>query len=335
MATEHNPKLTSVEITQMWSAYMTNSLSTCVFKYFLNGVEDQSVKEIIQFALDLSKTNNEILKELFEREDYPAPIGFSEKEDVDIHAPKLFSDSYILNNVRDMAGIGMNTYGACIGLTARDDVYEFFSNCFAKTNRLHRLANNLMLEKGIYIRSPYLQAPKKPEYVKKQGFLTGWFGERRPLTGMEITSLYANIQRNTLGSSTLIGFSQVAQSKEVKKFTIRGKEIAAKHIEIFGSLLNEESLPTPMSWSSEVTENTSFVFSDKLIMFETTSLITTSIGYYGLALAQSMRRDLSTHFTRLTAEIMKYAEDGANIMINNGWFEEPPMAPNRSDLADG
>lgn len=104
---------------------------------------------------------------------------------------------------------------------------------------------------------------------------------------------------------------------------------------MFGSLLNEESLPVPMTWDSEVTDNTSFVFSDRLIMFETTSLTASSIGYYGLALGGSMRRDISTHYTRLLAEIMKYAEDGANIMIDNGWLEEPPMAPNRDELVDG
>ncbi|WP_010094493.1 DUF3231 family protein [Ornithinibacillus scapharcae] len=335
MEIEHNPRLSAVEITQVWNAYMTNSLSVCAYSYFLNSVEDQSIKEVVRFGLDLSKANLDALEGFFKKEGYPLPIGFNVKEDVDVHAPKLYSDNYILNNVRDNAMIGMNTYAACIGLAARKDVYEYFSACFAKTNQLHRMAKNLMLEKGTYVRGPYLQPPSKSDYVKKQSFLTGWFGERRPLTGLEITTLYANIQRNHLGGSTLIGFGQVAQSKDVKKYLIRGKEIASKHVEIFGSLLNEEDLPTPMSWSSEVTDNTSFVFSDKLMMFETSSLISASMGYYGLALSQSMRRDVSTHYTRLLAEIMKYAEDGANIMIKNGWFEEPPMALDRGKLADG
>lgn len=335
MDLEHNPRLTAVEITQVWNSYMTNSLSLCVYSYFLNTVEDKHIKEIVQFGLDMSKVNLEALEGFFKKEGFPIPIGFNVKEDVDLNAPRLYSDNYILNNVKDTAMIGMNTYAACIGITAREDIYEYFSNCFVKTNQLHRMAKNLMLEKGTYVRGPYLQPPIKPDYVKKQSFLTGWFGERRPLTGLEITTLYANVQRNHLGASTVIGFSQVAQSKEVTKFLIRGKEIALKHIEVFGSLLNEENLPTPMSWSSEVTDNTSFVFSDKLMMFETTSLVAFSIGYYGLALSQSMRRDLSSHYTRLLAEIMKYAEDGANIMIHNGWLEEPPMALDRSKLADG
>jgi nitrogen fixation protein len=34
------------------------------------------------------------------------------------------------------------------------------------------------------------------------------------------------------------------------------------------------------------------------------------------------------------AEILQYAEDGANIMIDNGWREQPPQAPDRDQLAN-
>ncbi|MFX4261710.1 DUF3231 family protein [Pelotomaculum propionicicum] len=46
-----------------------------------------------------------------------------------------------------------------------------------------------------------------------------------------------------------------------------------------------------------------------------------------------MRRDLSATFIRLIAEILDYAGDGLNIMINNGWFEQPPQAVNHEALA--
>ncbi|MEK3887498.1 DUF3231 family protein [Bacillus sp. FSL K6-3431] len=40
-------------------------------------------------------------------------------------------------------------------------------------------------------------------------------------------------------------------------------------------------------------------------------------------------QDLGLVYTRLMAKIAKYAEEGANIMIDNGWMEEPPKAANR------
>ncbi len=40
-------------------------------------------------------------------------------------------------------------------------------------------------------------------------------------------------------------------------------------------------------------------------------------------------------YNRLSLEIQKLSEDGANIMIKNKWLEQPPMVPNRKDLAKG
>lgn len=59
------------------------------------------------------------------------------------------------------------------------------------------------------------------------------------------------------------------------------------------------------------------------------------MGYYGTAIAESPRVDLGAMYNRLTLETQKYAEDGSNIMIKNGWLEQPPMAPDRKELAKG
>lgn len=77
------------------------------------------------------------------------------------------------------------------------------------------------------------------------------------------------------------------------------------------------------------------VFSDKLIMFHVTGMIAAGIGNYGMALAASPRRDIGVKYASLIPEISLYAEDGANIMINEGWMEEPPQNINRDHLAKG
>ncbi|MBM7692476.1 hypothetical protein JOC77_001906 [Peribacillus deserti] len=46
---------------------------------------------------------------------------------------------------------------------------------------------------------------------------------------------------------------------------------------------------------------------------------------YGLAIGSSMRRDFGALYNRLIAEIQLYGEDGAQIMIHNGWLESPPQ----------
>lgn len=129
------------------------------------------------------------------------------------------------------------------------------------------------------------------------------------------------------------GLSQVAKIKEVRQYFERGRDIAQKHIEVFSSRLSKEHLPSPMTWDSEVTDSTEAPFSDKLMMFHITALIASGIGQYGVSASTSPRADLATMYTRLSAEIGKYADEGANIMIKNGWMEKPPQSVDHEDLA--
>ena len=48
-----------------------------------------------------------------------------------------------------------------------------------------------------------------------------------------------------------------------------------------------------------------------------------------MGLGTSFRRDLGSVYNRLLLEIQLLAEDGANIMIENGWLESPPKASER------
>ncbi|OPX83593.1 MAG: hypothetical protein A4E53_04541 [Pelotomaculum sp. PtaB.Bin104] len=57
------------------------------------------------------------------------------------------------------------------------------------------------------------------------------------------------------------------------------------------------------------------------------------IGNYATAMASSLRHDLSVTYTRLIGEAVNYGKDGINIMIENGWFEEPPRSIDRRELA--
>lgn len=325
--------LTSAEITSLWASYINDSAISCKFKFFLSKVEDEEIKPLLKKAFDIAQGNLNTLTEIFKKEKYPIPYGFKLDEDVDISAPRLYSDSYALNYLHQSAQIALQGYSMNLSLSVRRDVYSHFNECISQLTTFLREVKELLLSKGLYIRSPNLPIPDDIDFVEKKSFLKGFFGEKRRLTGTEITNLFTNIQRNAFGVATLLGFSQVAQSKEVAKYLVRGKDIAKKHCEILGSLLSEDDLPVPMTWNTEVTESTAFTFSDKLMMFYTTSLIALSIGFYGTSMAVSPRKDIGLQYVRLSAEIAEYAKDGANILIENGWLEQPPMAADRDELA--
>ncbi|MEH7484306.1 DUF3231 family protein [Neobacillus drentensis] len=88
-----------------------------------------------------------------------------------------------------------------------------------------------------------------------------------------------------------------------------------------------------IKWDSEVSKSTIAPFSDKMMLFHIVTLVATASGYYGAAFALSQRRDLGLKYEMLIAEITKYAEDGANLLIKNGWMEQPPTFDDRDKLA--
>jgi hypothetical protein len=50
MESEHNVRLTSAEIAQLWANYMNDTMGHCMLKYFLNKVEDLEIRPILEYA---------------------------------------------------------------------------------------------------------------------------------------------------------------------------------------------------------------------------------------------------------------------------------------------
>ncbi|WP_342453864.1 DUF3231 family protein [Ammoniphilus resinae] len=323
--------LTASEISNLWTSYQANSMSICVLKYFSATAQDLDIKSVIEFALGVAEKQYHDVKEIFRSEGVAIPLGFTE-DDVDVNAPRLLSDAFALEYVKHMASIGMMTYSAALYISTRADVRECFHTAMISTIELDKKSTEVLLDKGIYMRPPYINLPEKVDFVKDQSFLSGWFGERRPITGLEITNLFINMITNSLGKALIMGFSQVVQSKDIRKYLIRGKQISTKQLSVFGSILKDEDVDTPRSWESHVTDSTIPPFSDKLMLFHVVSLIASGIGNYGVALSTSPRKDIAAHYARLLSEIALYAEDGANLMIKHGWMEEPPRAADRKAL---
>lgn len=333
MVNHDHIELTAPEISTLWAAYQSDTLAIGGLKFFLNHVNDEDIRNILNETLTIVEDHIVRIKDIFEQENYPLPQGFTE-QDVNQDAPRLFSDKLYLEYILNMTDMTLVTYTAALVSAERDDIINYFSDVLTRSQKLHIKVKNISKEKGTYIRSPILSKPSQIDFVKKQSFIAGWFADRRPLIGTEVANLVFNAKRNALGQAVITGFSQVAKSKEVRRYFERGREISQKHLEVFSSILNENHLPQgALLATSEVTESTIAPFSDKMMMFLVSTLIASGIGQYGVSLAASPRHDLGAHYVRLTAEIANYANDGANIMINNGWMEQPPIAADRKSLA--
>lgn len=332
--TEHNVKLMSAEIANLWTFYMNDSMSLCVVGHFLEHIEDEQTRSVLEFSMQLAKAHIRKLQSIFTEEKIPVPDGFTELKDRIKDSPRLFTDDFYHFYIQNVGKVGLEGYAFALQNAARLDICEYFTECLSESSRLLNKATEIMLSKGTYIRSPYIPAAKKVEYVQKQSYLAGWFGDRRPLNAIEISNIYLNLIQNQMGRTLLTGFSQVAESKQVRDYFIRGRDIADKHVEIFGSLLSKDFLPSASAWSTVATDSTISPFSDKLMMFHVVALNGAGIGHYGRSLGTSPRHDLGVAYTRLIAEIGAFADDGAKIMIDNGWLEQVPQASDRDKLAE-
>jgi hypothetical protein len=147
----------------------------CIMKHFLEKVEDSEIKPIIEYALSLSQKHVQMISDIFQHENHPIPIGFN-GEDVTANVPRLFSYTFMVMYLEHMGIIGMAASGIAVG-------------------------------------PPYIPTRNKVDVVKKQSFLTGFFGERRPPHVIEISHLFANVLTNSFGKALITGFGQVANRR--------------------------------------------------------------------------------------------------------------------------
>jgi hypothetical protein len=326
-----NEKLTSAELGKLWATYMGNTMGQKVILFFLQHVEDPSIKKVLDDAYLLSEEFIQTIKEIFMQENYPIPIGFTE-EDVNLDAPRLFLDEYYLHYLRYAGKAGVSIYSAAIPIMTRMDIREFFTHCLTSTMKLLSEVTNVLLEKGYLVKPPPIPTPEKVDFVKKQNYLNGFFGNIRPLHGLEIAHLYDVIENNTASKALLIGFSQGAKHEKVREFLIRGKELTHKHIELCSQQLIKDNLPAPMILDHLVTASTFPPFSDKLMVFHKIDMFSMKIRSYANALSLNGRRDLGLMYGKFLLDIGLYVEDGAQIMIDQGWMEQPPEAVDRDFL---
>jgi hypothetical protein len=328
---EHKAKLVSSEVAALWSAYMQNSMAYCIVQHFSKINEDADNADIIQTALtNCHYVMNEV-KKIFEKENHAIPIGFTQ-DDVNLKAGRVYSDLFTLRYIKYMAAAGTAAAAALLEVLARNDVREFFSKTSEMFMQLYNDTCNLLLKKGAFIRSPTIPPMEKAEYLQSESFLSGLLGKHRPLTAVELAHISKNCETNSIGRTFVSGFSQIAQSPEVRKYMERGTEIAAKHETVFREILVEDGVPLPSSWDSTITQSIDAPFSDKLMMFQVNSLNAIGTAGYGAAIGASLRNDLGGHYTRLVAEIIQYANDGVKLMIENKWLEQPPQNVDREAL---
>ncbi len=290
-------KLTSSEIGTLWGEYVNGTAVDMVNRYMVSIIEDEKIKALFEDAIQVFAEQKKQIKTFIKNEGFPVPIGFNES-DLKTGAKRLFSDIFCLHYLHIMTMHGLLGHTASLSSSVREDLRRFYDSSGDDGMKLFHQTIDLLLEKGHFQRDPYFYPRSNPEFVSGQQFLNRFFGSKRPLAATEIANLSMNIKKKVMAKTLSIGFSQAAQSKEVRKFLKSAQDSADQQIQSLGKILHNDNLPVPMSWETEVTTSQDPPFSDKLMLYHIGFLLQASQGYHGAGLATAMRTDIVAEYEK-------------------------------------
>ncbi|MBU3182330.1 DUF3231 family protein [Clostridium psychrophilum] len=323
--------LISSEIAGIWNAYMSESLTVKVLSCFLNRVEDTEIQALLQKTFELSNQHITEITGLFNQAGLPIPDGFTDN-DVNINAPRLFTDSFYLAYLSFMSRIAMHNYTLILNEIARSDIRNYFSKRIYDSIDLYNQSADLRLAKGIFIRAPFVEVGKKVEYIKSRNFMVGLLGEKRSMLLNEVTQLFGLTFSNIVGRALTTAFGQVSKNAKISDYLFEGRDLTSKIISELTEIFSNDDIPIPSTSDSFVTDSTISPFSEKLILTHMLVLCSSSVSSLGMAVSESLRVDLYAIYLKYTAQIMKYSQKGAKIMIDNKWLEQPPAVLKHKDL---
>jgi hypothetical protein len=320
-----NSTLTAAEVSALWLQYLGDSMAICVYKYFLNIVENNEIKPILESALQLAESHITKITEFLGSANFQIPIGFTEN-DVNVTAPRLFSDQFLLFYSYIMTIHGITAYSLAVTNTERQDIQDYFFDCTVSSRELFNKIVALAKNQPKYTSVPSIPSPHGVEFMESPGFISNLIGDKRPLNSSEISSLFFNSTKTGFISSLSLAFSQVAVREDVRNFMLKNVKLAGKDAESFDDILQHDHLPIPEKWNEEITDSTVSPFSDKLIMFHAGFLVNAALTYYGASLGSSYRSDIIVNYSKVFTHAMGAGAISYNIMVKHGWLEKQPEA---------
>ncbi|TDL78008.1 DUF3231 family protein [Peribacillus frigoritolerans] len=320
-----NP-ICSSELGTLWLTYQEKTMILRILEYFMEKSEDQQAKNIMGGLWQ--ELNHFVIKieDIFEGEGVVIPRGFT-KEDVNLEAPKLFDNGFDIMLLRILKEVSMGMYTLNMNMAYREDVMSIYEGLTTVTQKVYKLSTHYLLDKGILTLPPIVDKPKSTEFIEDKNYLSGFsfFKNNRALNDIEIGYLHHGIETNNIGMQLISGFAQCSTDKAVKKYFLKGKKLAKKQIELFEELLMDSDVQFSAGSGGNVTSSAVAPFSQKLMMF--CIYLLNGFGLVGSSFGSifSLRSDLSLKTTLIAKDIYFYANDGIKLMIENGWFEEPPQ----------
>jgi hypothetical protein len=333
MTTEAKVQLSSTELSTLWMTYLSKSAKLLMLDIFKDKTIDNEAKNILTSFIPEGQNVKNVITNIFDNEKAVIPIGFNE-QDIVREAIPLFDDVFNIMFFRQMMKLNIGHTAVDFCMSYMEEVQEVFKLNNTISCKYYIMSTKYLLSKGVLSRPPYVTMPKQVEFIEDKGYMSGigLLSTKRTLNTIEVGYINESIENNILGMQMMTGFAQVAKENEVKKYFIRGKELAKNNITELSDVLLQSDIQPPSTWAGKATDSTKSPFSDKLMMYITNLITSSAIGYNALGTSFSMRGDLHTKLALIAKDSFDYAKEGAKIMISHKWMEEPPQMEDRNRL---
>ncbi|HZK53512.1 MAG TPA: DUF3231 family protein [Desulfosporosinus sp.] len=335
MGSENNEKLleglTSWEVSSVLAGYMKGSLDQKFLQYFLETTEDGEIKKIVERMLNQTTLSIEETKAILIRENISIPLGFND-EDINVKAHKMFSDTFILYFCNEIVLITLSTFSSAISQCTRKDVRNYFQMSLEFALNMQNDMNDLMLSAGVCLRSPQIAIDNLVNIVDDNKYLSGFFGNIRPINVAEIANLSRIIHRAQFSKMTFVAFAKIAESKKISLHFSKGRDEIQKVLDSLQEVLEKENIPLSASSDYVISDIDMAPFSDKLMLF----FVNACLGIYCFnivtqALTSSFRSDIVMKVSKIMTGMMQFYGEGLKLTIKEGWLEKPPQSTNRQN----
>lgn len=325
--------LSSSELGTLWMTYQEKTMIQRMLEYFIEQADDNQAKEIMQNTHMKIINYIEDIKAIFKNEGAVIPVGFTE-QDVNTGVPKLYDNMFDIMFLRLLQAISMGLHTLHLNMSYRKDIVLLYKELTEFTQSGYDECVDYLQEKDVLPRPPAVTMPKSVKFVEGTNYMSGFnlFSEKRALNTVEVAHLYHAIESNIIGMQLITGFAQVANEPEVKKYFIKGKELAKKIVTDNTQLFLQSDIQPPSTWGANATDSKVAPFSDKLMMYCTSMFCSFGLGSSALGTAFSLRSDLPLKMVNEAKDILTYGREGGKLMAKNGWLEEPPQMQDRNAL---
>ncbi|WP_059105296.1 DUF3231 family protein [Shouchella shacheensis] len=318
-------KMTSSELGALWMTYQKKTIILRHLEYFIETAEDKKAQNLMSGLWKKLHPKVDELRTIIQNEGAAAPIGFTH-EDVNLEAPRLYENGFDIMFSRILKKISMGMYTLHLSMSYRKDIVKLYRDVTNITQTYYDQFTEYLLDEGILPPPTFITMPTSVDYITDNNYMKGtnFFGQKRALNTVEFGYLHQMIETNVTGMQLMAGYAQCAEDKDIQKYFTKGKELSKEIIHETSEILLQNDIQPPSTPGGTVTSSYAAPFSDKLMMMTTFFLCNFALGSQAFGAAFSLRNDLSLKNGIKVKDVYEFAREGVTIMMNKGWFEEPP-----------